>query len=255
MAPSRFGVPALERGIAIVELLAESPQGAGTEEIAEALGLPRSSAFGLVRALHGLGWLDHGEDGRNVLSLHLLGLVHRAHRLDLQQVAAPHLRALRDSLGLTVHLATPADDGRVVYLDKVDGPGFVRFDTYVGKQSEAHLTAVGKALIAHLPPAELEPAIARAARRHGATGRGPGTAAALRAQLAEVRARGYALEDEEEVDGVRCVAAPIGGVGGPALGAIGCIALTRDLPLDDVPRIAERIVAGSAAIAAQLGHT
>jgi DNA-binding IclR family transcriptional regulator len=253
MAPSRFGVPALERGIAIVELLAGSPQGASTEEIAEALQLPRSSAFGLVRALHGLGWLDHGEGGRNLLSLHLLSLAHRAHRLDLQRVTAPHLRALRDSLGLTVHLAAPADDGRVVYLDKVDGPGFVRFDTYVGKHADAHLTAVGKALIAHLPPAELEPAIARAARRRRATDRGPSTAAALRAQLAEVRARGYALEDEEEVEGVRCAAAPIGGVGGPALAAVGCIALTRDLPLDDVPLVAERIVACTTAIADQLG--
>lgn len=253
MAPSHFGAPALERGIAILELLAESPSGLRTEELAAALGLPRSSAFGLVRALHGLGWLDRDEEGRNLLSLRLFTLgVHAAERFDVQRAAAPHLRDLRDRLGLTVHLAVPAGDDRVVYLDKVDGPGIVRFDTYVGKQVDAHLTAVGKALIAELPADRLEATIARVGLSRG-TDRSPATVAALQAQLAEVRARGYAVEDQEEVEGVRCVAATIGGYEQPAIAAIGCVGLTRSVPDEQIPQIAAEVIRAAGEISAQLG--
>lgn len=253
MASSRFGAPALERGVAILELLAESPSGLRTEEIAERLRLPRSSAFGLVRALHGLGWLDRDEAGRNLLSLRLFTLgAHAAERFDVQRAAAPHLRELRDRIGLTVHLAVPSGDDRVAYLDKVDGPGIVRFDTYVGKQVDAHLTAVGKALLATLPPERMAEAVGPGPLRRG-TDRSPATLDALALQLAEARERGYAVEDEEEVEGVRCVAAAVGGYERPGLAAIGCVGLTRDVPAERIPEIGAEVLRTARAISRQLG--
>lgn len=253
MARSRFGAPALERGIAIVERLAETPGGLRTEEIADALAIPRSSAFGLVRALHGLGWLEHDGDGRHRLGLRPFTLTAGAAReRDVQRVAAPHLRELRDQLALTVHLAVLGDEGVVVYVDKIDGPGFVRFDTYVGKRSDAHLTAVGKALLATLPESAIAAGVAHRGFRRG-TGRGAQTAQQLRDELAATRARGYALEDQEEVDGVRCVAAPVGGGDAPAPASIGCIGLVTEIGDEAIERVAAQVRGCAARVAEQLG--
>lgn len=250
---SRPDAPALARGIAIVELLADTPHGLRTEDLADALAIPRSSAFALVRTLSRQGWIEQDGTGRSHLAPRLLSLAAGAVRgRDLPRAAAPHLRELRDELGLTVHLAVPAADGGVVYVDKADGPGIVRFDTYVGKRADAHLTAVGKALLAHADPADVDRILERHDLSRG-TARSARSPDEVRTQLARTRERGWAFEDQEEVDGVRCVAAAIT-VADRAVAAIGCIGLVSDLPDDRVERAAEAVVRCAAAIARRLGH-
>lgn len=251
-APPRPEAPALARGIAIVELLANAPRGLRTETLAEALGIPRSSAFVLVRTLSSLGWVEQDGDGHSHLAPRLLSLAAGAVRSqDLPRAAGPHLRELRDALGLTVHLAVPTHDGGVVYVDKADGPGIVRFDTYVGKRADAHLTAVGKALLAYADPADLE-RILRHRDLRGGTDRSARSAPEVHAQLDRTRARGWAYEDQEEVEGVRCVAAAIT-ADGRAIAAVGCIGLVSDLPDDRIEPSADAVVHCARTISRRLG--
>src|SRR4029453_15930866 len=95
--------------------------------------------------------------------------------------------------GLTVHLAG-LELGDAVYLAKLDGPGLVKFDTYVGKRAPAHLTAVGKAILAFLPPEELSVAL-KQLDLSGGTERAIHSTRLLQQELANIRELGYAVED------------------------------------------------------------
>src|SRR5262249_7532509 len=126
--------------------------------------------------------------------------------LDVRPGARPHLEALSRRTGLTSPLAR-LDGHQGGYLDPGDGPRRVTFDTYGGQRAPVNLTAVGKAIVAYLPEPRLDE-ILRVDFRRG-TERAPALAYDFKAQLREFRELGYMIEDEEDVPGVYCVAAPL----------------------------------------------
>jgi DNA-binding IclR family transcriptional regulator len=166
-------------------------------------------------------------------------------------VSRPDLEELSQRTGLTTHLAA-LDGYQVVYLDRVDGHGLVRFDTYVGKRAPVNLTAVGKAIVAYLPEVQLDE-ILRADFRRG-TERAPARPYDFKIQLQTFRELGYMLEDEEEMPGVYCVAAPIRDATGMVVASIGVIGLKADLPGGDLDRIGGDLRASAAHISRKLGY-
>jgi IclR family transcriptional regulator, acetate operon repressor len=251
----KYSTPAVEKAFAVLELISRRERGLRMVDVVEALDLPKSSAFVLLNALEQLGYLSRDADGRYRLTLRMFELGMRAMRamrdVDVARVAAPHLERLRDATGMTVHLAR-RDHGSVVYILKLDGPGFVRFDTYVGKRAALHLTGVGKALAAYLPPAELED-VARELDFSLGTAKSAKSVQAFKNNLKKIRACGYAVDDEEEVPGVRCVAAPIHNHLGAVIASVGVVGLASDIMGDALGRLAASVTETAEAISIQLG--
>jgi DNA-binding IclR family transcriptional regulator len=248
----QYSTPAVEKAFAVLEYLSRREHGARMVDVIDELSLPKSSAFVLLTCMQQLGYLSRDSAGRYRLTSRIFELGTRAVRnMDLTEIASPHLEKLRDLTGMTVHLAG-RDGASVVYRCKIDGPGFVRFDTYVGKRAPVHLTAVGKAVAAYVSNDELH-RIADCLDFSAGTDRSISSEAELRVALRKVRERGYALDDEEEEPGVRCVAAPIRNHEGMVMASAGVVSLAHDLRGEALKRVAAAVIAATDAISAELG--
>jgi IclR family pca regulon transcriptional regulator len=166
-------------------------------------------------------------------------------RLPVRDRAAPLLHELAQTTGLNVYLAV-LSRGEAVTVDRVMAKRRPEARADVGVANPAYASAMGKALLAHLPPAQLESYLA-AVRPEPVTERTITSVDALREELARVREQGYALSEGEHRPGVRSVAAPIFAYTGEALAAV-CASHHTPPPepppaalLRDVVDVAERI--------------
>lgn len=227
----RSSSPAADRTLTILETLVPAEDGLTLTALARATSIPLATCASIVYTLEERGYATRTIVGRSHFWRPTLRLYHLAAPLirqdDLSAVAQPHLRVLVDELGMAAH-AGVLDGASVVYVAKAATPGFIQFDTFPGKVSPFNLTALGRAIVAHLPDAELGVLLTRLRQ-----GSGPKatkmTARAFRTQLAKVRQVGYAVEDEEEEEGIACVAAPIFAAEGRVAGALGVTGFAKDL--------------------------
>jgi DNA-binding IclR family transcriptional regulator len=176
-----------------------------------------------------------------------------AHAAWAQSSLAPLARRHVDSLaaltGETVHLAQ-LDQGQVLYVDKRNALNPVEMFAQAGKVGPAYCTGVGKAMLAHLPPDALEGALLRQTF-HGFTPHTLTTREALLAELAAIRARGFAFDAEEHEPGIICCAVPILSRAGRVMGAISVTSTTARSTLDDMAGLAPAIRDTAARIAAE----
>lgn len=214
-------VTSIDRALTVLEVLSQSKKGLTNSEVSRKLKLPKSTASYILRTLRQRGYL-HRDDrlGRYRLSVKLFSVGSQAVRgLELHDVALPILQELVDKTGLAGHLAI-LDGREAVYVEKIDKPGFIRMNTWVGRRVDVHCTSVGKALIAHLPQETVEEII----KAKGLAKYTPRTITSshhLFAELAKVRTEGYAVDDSENSPGVKCVAAPIFNIQKKVVAAVG----------------------------------
>jgi DNA-binding IclR family transcriptional regulator len=224
-------VPSLERALAILELIATSRAGKAPPEIAAALRLPKSSVHSLVITLERHQYLHRNENtgrymfGSKLFSLANMSLV----GFEVRSMAVPHMRSLMERTGLTVHLAL-LERFEAVLVEKVEPPGVFKLATWLGKRMDLHCTSLGKALIAHLPEEEL----ALLVRERGLPRHNDNSIVSfrkLKEELARSRQLGFAIDDEEDEIGYRCIGAPIVDEAGHPAAAIsisGTIAQVRE---------------------------
>jgi DNA-binding IclR family transcriptional regulator len=153
---------------------------------------------------------------------------------------------------MPVHIGV-LNGGSVVYVAKAPAPGIIQFDTYPGKLAPFNLTALGRAIAAHVPPEQLQELL-----RHLTPGRGPRAGASgadpFVAVLEEVRRRGWALELEEEEADIACIAAPFFGSDGRVAGSVGVTGFVKDLATARQQRAAgSAMVELAGVISAKLG--
>jgi len=243
---------AVERALNILEAAAQRRDGLTNAEISRKLGIPKSSASYILRTLEKRGYLRRElETGRYRLGLKILSLGGDAQaNLDIADLALPFLRVLGEKIRMTVHLAV-LDQGEAVYIEKVEAPGFFKVNTWVGRRMFLHSTSVGKCLLAWLPKNEIETIV----KQHGLKKRTPKTItsiAKLLADLEQVKRSGYAVDDEENSLGARCLGAPIFDALGnvtAALGASGTLTQTDEV---DMPRIIDALKETARRISRQL---
>lgn len=246
---------AVERTLRILEAVAE--RGPMTNsELSRRLEIPKSSASYILRTLEQHGYLRRETGaGKYRLGLKLLSFTHGALAgLDIREIALPLLRQLVERSHLTVHLAI-LDHGEAVYIEKVDAPGFVKMDTWVGRRLPVNATAVGKTLLAWLPQPEVG-AIIKLHGQHGLkkmTSKTITTHAAFLRELEKVRAKGYAVDDEENSPGVRCLAAPVFDSLGQVAASVGVSGTTTQNDRAHLPKVAEMVKATARKISQQLG--
>ncbi len=172
--------------------------------------------------------------------------------MELHDVALPILQELVDKTGLAGHLAI-LDGYDAVYIEKIDKPGFIKMDTWVGRRLEVHCTSVGKALIAHLPPESIEEII----MKKGLPKHTPKTITSsnqLFSELAKVRAAGYALDNSENSPDVRCIAAPIFNVQGKVEAALGLTGTESQMRLQKLKGYVKLIKQAARNISHQMGY-
>lgn len=188
-------------------------------EIVRRTGLPRSSAHRILERLVQLRWLRR--DGRDYeLGMRLVELGSLAlHQDRIHRAAIPLLRDLHRATGLVVHLAV-LDGSDVVYLEKIGGQMVAAIPTRIGGRQPAHCTAVGKAILADNPPADID-------LTSGRTRFSISNERQFAAELAKVRAHGVAFEREESLVGFGCVAAPIGPAGAAVAAVSVCGPMNR----------------------------
>jgi len=245
---------AVERALSILELAAASTEGLTNSQISRRLAMPKSSASYILRTLERRGYVHRDrETGRYRLGLRVLSL--SRHALGGYQVGPltqPLLRALVDRTRLTAHVAV-LDRGEAVYIEKVEPPGFIRMDTWVGRRMKVHATSVGKVLVAHLPTEEVEAIV----HEQGLERRTPKTITSVTrflAELAKVRQRGYGVDDEENSLGARCVAVPIFGPSGEVEAALGVTGTTTQIESTYVPKVADLLKDAARRISRQLAR-
>ena len=243
---------AVERALGILEAVAARSAGMSNADLSRRLEIPKSSASYILRALEKHGYVRRDDGGKYRLGMKVLSLSRNALTgLDVREVALPVMRELVNRSHLTVHLAI-LDGDEAVYIEKVDSPGFIKMDTWVGKRMEIHTTAVGKALAAFEP----EEKIQRIVRDRGLRRVTPKSITSVQRfakELDRVREAGYGIDDEENSLGVRCLGAPIFNEDDRVEAAIGMSATLSQVPKDAVPRYVEMVKEAARKVSVQLG--
>src|SRR6266852_3271950 len=245
---------AVERALTMLEAVAQESEGLSNAEISRKLNIPKSSASYILRTLETQGYLTRdAESGKYRVGLKILSLSRGAlGGLDVRGVALPIMRRLMQQTGLTCHLAV-LDGPEAVYIEKVEPPGFIRMDTWVGRRMRVHATSVGKALVAYIPQEQLEAIVAGRAMEKR-TPKTITTLPRLLKELEKVRAHGYAVDDEENNLGARCVGAPVFNQDGTIEAALGLSGTTNQVNPHTMPRILEHLKDAARHVSMQLGY-
>ncbi len=202
-------VKSVERAFLLVEALAHEPREHSLTDLSKTLGWPKSTVHGLLSTLVQYRYAQQSEEsGRYRLGVRFFELGARMGGMsDIRSLALPSMQRLNRDLGEMVQLATE-DRGEVLYLEKLDSLHLIRIVSDIGRRLPLHCTGLGKAMLAYMPPSRVKQVI----REHGLpafTAKTITTIPALEKELAEIRARGFAMDDGEIMEGLRCIAAPI----------------------------------------------
>jgi len=247
-------VKSAERVMDILDLLSRRGLPLPAMEIARALSLPKSTTHHLLNVMRERGFATYRPDER-AWTLGVAAFEVGASYLRSGPLAHDGQRfmtALTNATGETAHLAV-LQGTDVVYLDKREpvSPG-VRLVTEVGTRLPAHLTAVGRALLARLDAERLD-ALYAGYGWPTRTGRGPTSMGGLRRALAEVRANGVAVERDTTTAGIECVAAAVSARDGSAIAALGVAYLAAAKDAGATEEVARRVRAAAAEFSHHLG--
>jgi len=236
--PARRGaVKSADRTLRILELLAGSDRRLSLGEISAELSIPKSSLHGLLRTLRARDWVSADETGLRFgigVRVLLVGMSFAAAD-DMVRLSDAVLDDLSATLDETLHLGC-LDGDQIVYVAKREASHRLRLISAVGVRLPAASTALGKALLAERPPAEIEALVP--AQIPALTPATITTRRQLLLNLAEIRANGYAVDNEESTSGVRCFAVAVGPKS-PSSYAISCSIPTARLDA----KLEDRVVA------------
>lgn len=218
-------VQAIERGCRILDHLSRGKQNYSIQDLSLDLHLPKPTVHRILSTLRHFGFVVQDEISKQYgLGFRLVELGHTVlDRIDLRKVAEPFLSNLARLAQETVHLVIlDQGEGEIVYLDKVEAvedPKSLRMVSRIGMRNYAHSCAVGKILLAYLPDAEVDEIIAQKGLPR-LTKNTIVRSGKLKEHLSTVKTQGYAIDDEENEEGIRCIAAPVKNDRGDVLAAI-----------------------------------
>ena len=209
----------IDKCFQIIDLLYRNQQGLTLSAIAERLHFNKSTAHHILKQLISHGYVrQHPDTKQYALGYKFVevssGILANT---DVRKIANPHMRELQEESQEAVHL-TILGGGKVIYVDKVAPPGLIVLTTYIGFAVDAYVHAGGKTLLSDLSPEKIR----RLYREEPLKLHGKNTITTIDGlldELEKVRQNGYAIDDEEFHEGIRCVAAPIR-VGGKAVAGL-----------------------------------
>ncbi len=245
---------AIDRTVAVLELVAASPAGLTLTDLATGLDLPKTTAFRILQALVGHDLLRKDKATKVYRlgpTLITLG-THAVQQWDLRSVSRPYLQQLSRATNETVFLSVLYKDAAIC-LDTLDSDRSTRFLVGVGRKMEFHASATGKAILAFQPDDE----IARILQKESLaplTSQTITDTDRLTAHLKEVRRRGYAFCDGEAEVGVRAIAAPIMQGEDQAIGSVGIVAPAERLDEEARTHMLPLLLETAQRISEQMGY-
>jgi len=253
LSKSPYQVQVIDRALSILDMLSTQGPDLALGEISDKLDLHKSTVHRLIMVLERHKLIERNAiSGRYRLGLKLFELGTKAlAQLNLRDRSRPFLERLVLETSETVHLCV-LDDSEVVYLDKVEPERSVRMATSVGRRNPAHCTAVGKAMMAYLPLARVE-SIVRKQGMKAVTSNTITSFLELKKELAAIRERGYAVDDEEIEEGVRCVGCVVRNFSGEPVAAISISGPAFRVTQEKVPVLATAVVAAALGLSQDLG--
>ena len=255
-ADSRYHVQSVARAATLLnEIANHGAGGLNVTEISEHLGVAKSTALSLARTLATAGLLRSVDPGpRYVLGLNLLRLGDLVgQQTSIAELGLPTLRELSSLTGMTARLATN-EVGYPVFLERIDGEGSIRFHAPLGQREEPHATAAGKAILAYLDNDEVSALLNESGMRRY-TAKTLTDVASLMVELERVRSEGYALDDEEEAEGIFCIGAAFFDHQNSCAGALSITGLKVDVSLRRVSELGITVRQHADRLSAIMGGT
>ena len=247
-------IQSLDRGLVILEAVARSAEPVSPGELTNLLGIDRSSVFRLANTLRRRGFLAY-LTGRKV---YILGpsVWRLSHQYDwdtmLIRVSRDHLKSLASQTQETAHLAT-REGKQALFIDHAVTNHLIAVAGQTGELIPLYCTAHGKALLADCNNADLK-AIFGSEKLRTYTKQTIGTIAQLTKVCAQIRTQGFATDDGEYLEGIRCIAAPIRAEGGVIIGSIGVSVPLERFPKDRYSVFGEKVSAVAQQITDLLSH-
>jgi DNA-binding IclR family transcriptional regulator len=247
-------VKSAERLLDVLDLLARHARPVPTMTIARECGIPKSSAHHLLNVMRDRHFVTYYETERAWglgVALFEIGSAYLRSG-PLERLGRHLLVELTAQTGATSHLAI-LHGTEVLYIDKEQPSGTVGLVTEIGVRLPAHLTAVGRAILAQLPEAQVralyanQPLVIR-------TGEGPTSVTALLRELQDVRAQSFALDDQMVTPGISCVASPVFSHDGMPAAAIGITFVSAQRSAPDIQMDTEVVREMSARLSRSLGY-
>jgi IclR family transcriptional regulator, acetate operon repressor len=250
----RYTVQSVARALRLVEIVAGGPpDGLSLSQLSRSLGTSKSSTLALARTLVAFGYLRDAHPGPGyTLGTGLIRLGDIVGRqLPLGNMCRPVIEGLSQDTKMTSRVAV-SDDGYPVFVDRVDGPGSVRFHTPLGQRELPYASAAGKAILSAMDEGDIRRMCAETglAPRTGHTITDVGT---LLGNLAMARRLGFAVDDEEDAEGVFCVGAAFFGHDGSCAGAVSVTGIKGDLPTWRINELGRTVRRYADQVSAMLG--
>jgi DNA-binding IclR family transcriptional regulator len=251
---SPYQVQVLDRALGILDLLADESPELGPSEVSERTGLHKSTVHRLLQVLERHRLIEKkAQNGKYRLGLKLFELGSKAvAQINLRECALPYLERLVLETGETAHICV-LDGDRMLSIANVESPRTLRTPSTVGRRTPLHCTSVGKALLAFLPEDEQNELIKKleltAYTRHTLT-----KPARLKAELKLIRQLGYAMDDEEIEEGLRCIGAPVMDHSGRVVAAMSIAGPAFRLTENRIPAVARSVIRAANELSIELGY-
>jgi DNA-binding IclR family transcriptional regulator len=217
--PIEKTIQSVDRALMILDQFSLSEKEIGLSDLANRIGLKRTTCYGLAETLLAKGYLGFNESTsryRLGIKTFEIGQIY-SQGVELRDIAKPHIQSLSDKYGQTVHLVI-YDDCDAVYIDKVGEHDSFRIRSRIGMRAERYCTAVSKVILSHLSDTRLNQILSNRIKKY--TDNTIDDPKTYREELRRIHRMGYAVDKEEFEIGLICIAAPVYNCGEKLIGAI-----------------------------------
>jgi len=248
-----YNITALQRGLRLLQLFTRSERGLTAMQVAKQSGLPVSTVHRFLVNLESSAFLHCSAEGTYHLGIACFSIGQAAlGQLDIRRLSLPHLTELNQHTRETIHL-TVRHGLTAVYVEKLDSPEHLRIHSRIGISVPLYCTAVGKVLLAYMPPEEQQSVLAQIDLKR-VTPNTAGSLQELQTELHRVRKNGYACDLEEHEPHIRCIAAPIWDHAGAVQASLSITAPVVRMPISRLRQLAPMIQEAGLRVSKELGY-
>ena len=247
-------VQSVDRALTILELLSENKDGLGITEISSKIDLHKSTVHRLLGTLIYKGFvIQEVSSNKYKISLKLYEIgVRKIAGIDMLDASKPYTKALMEKINEVVHLVIRSNNN-IIYIDKVEADNTIRMASTVGRRSPLYCTSVGKVMMSLMPEAEIKE-IWDSSDIIKLTENTIIDFEEFKLELEKIKKVGYAVDDEENEMGVRCIGAPVFNIRGEVEGAISISGPTIRVTKDRVEEYSKEVIHYANLISKELGY-
>ena len=247
----RYIIPNLSKVCDLLGFLAAQPEGVTSAQIEKSLDIPKTTAFRILRTLCAGGIAAKQGSlyfaGSRLIRIGLQAL----NGIELRELSVPVLRDVTEETQLTSHIAV-LSGAKSLILEVCDSPGPVRVASRAGTLVDLHCSSTGKVFLAFQLRHKLDELLS--GNPEGRTSHTLTDPQAIRAEIEAVFRRGYACDDEEYHNGVRCVAAPVYDLNGSVTAALGITGTCGDIPVERIDPLGRTVIEAAGNLSRSLGY-